>query len=221
MILVLDCTGLRLNRVEARVDMTPIATIQHQMPGRLRLRIPARRGDASFFHGVVQALSKVPGIEELDAFPLTGSIIIRHSGSAQAIAAAALEQGLFEVGLEDPQKKAATPQRPYPGVRHTATTGLNGLALLQLARGQLTGNAAENFWNAYGAQRILGRPEIAAGFVLLGIVQVLRGQLLGSASSLFFYSLITRQLASVDRGATASNDSGVTPTGQPGDQQTG
>lgn len=203
--------------------MIPIATIQHQIPGRLRLRIPARRGDVSFFHHMVQALSKLPSIAELSAVPLTGSIIIRHSGSAQAIAAAATEQGLFEIGPEEP-KKAPSPssrRRPHAGLRGTAATGLSGLALFQVARGRLTGNAAENFWNAYGAQRILGRPEIAAGFVLLGIAQVLRGQLLGSASSLFFYSLITRQLASIDRGATASNDSGVTLPSVSGDQQTG
>jgi len=201
--------------------MTPTATIQHQIPGRLRLRIPARRGDVSFFHGIVQALSKLPGIDELHAIPLTGSIIIHHSGSAQAIAAAAAEQRLFEIGPEDPKKAPAPSTRPYSGLRDTAATGLNGLALFQVARGQLTGNAAENFWNAYGAQRILGRPEIAAGFVLLGIVQVLRGQLLGSASSLLFYSLITRQLASFDRGAAASNDPGVPPPSVSGDQQAG
>jgi hypothetical protein len=99
-------------------------------------------------------------------------------------------------------------------------TGLTGLALFQVTQGQLTGNAAENFWNAYGAQRILDRPEIVAGFVLLGIVQVLRGQLFASASSLFFYSLITRQLASVDRAATAFGDSGATPTNAPEDHPT-
>lgn len=203
--------------------MIPIATIQHQIPGRLRLRIPARRGDVSFFHGIVQALSKLPGVEKLDAIPLTGSIIIRHSGSAQAIAAAATEQGLFEIGPEEPKEAPAPSSRrpPYAGLRGTAATGLSGLALFQVARGRLTGNAAENFWNAYGAQRILGRPEIAAGFVLLGIVQVLRGQLLGSASSLLFYSLITRQLASVGRSATVSKDSGAPPANISGDQQTG
>ncbi|MBH5397556.1 hypothetical protein HZZ13_07080 [Bradyrhizobium sp. CNPSo 4010] len=203
--------------------MTPIATIQHQIPGRLRLRISARRGDVSFFQGIVQALSQLPGVDKLDAIPLTGSIIIRHSGPAQPIAAAATEQGLFEIGPEEP-KDAPAPssrRRPYAGLRSTAATGLSGLALFQVARGQLTGNAAENFWNAYGAQRILGRPEIAAGFMLLGLAQVLRGQLLGSASSLFFYSLITRQLGSVDRGATVSDDSGVTLPSVSGDQQTG
>jgi hypothetical protein len=49
-----------------------IAYIEHQIPGRLRLRIPGRRGDVA--QRVVTALSKLPDIKELDGNPLTGSI---------------------------------------------------------------------------------------------------------------------------------------------------
>jgi Heavy metal associated domain 2 len=200
--------------------MAPIAIIEHQLPGRLRVRIPARRGDVSFFEGIVKALSKRPDIEEVDASPLTGSILVRHSGPAQAITAAATEQGLFEVGPEEPKKAKSPAPSASSGLLDTVATVLAALALFQLTRGHVTGSAAENFWNAYGAQRILGRPEIAAGFALLGIVQVLRGQLFGSASSLFFYSLVARQLASVDRPAAASGDSGAPPSNAPGDPPT-
>ena len=151
--------------------MTSTATIEHQLPGRLRLRIPTRRGDVSFFQGIVHALSECPDVKEIDATPLTGSILIRHSGSAQAITAAAAERKIFEVGNE-PEKAREAPASSGP--LDAAATGLGGLALLQLAGGQAIGNAAENFWNAYGAQRILGRNEIAAGFALLGILQLLR-----------------------------------------------
>lgn len=198
----------------------PIAIVKHQLPGRLRLRIPARRGDISFFQGIVQALSKRPDIQELDANPLTGSILIHYSGSVQAITAAATEQGLFEVGPEHPKKAESAIPRANSGLLDTVATGLTGLALLQATQGDVAGNAAENFWNAYGAQRILGRPEIAAGFALLGIVQVLRGRLLGSAASLLYYSLITRQLASVDRAATRSGHSEAAPANAPADRPT-
>jgi hypothetical protein len=181
--------------------MTAIAIIEHQLSGRLRLRIPTRRGDVSFFQRIVQALSQRPQIEEISAAPLTGSILIRHSGPAEAIVTAAAEQKLFEVG-EPAEKPEGTPSATS-GPLDTAATGLAGLALLQVARGQIVGNATENFWNAYGSQRILGRTEITAAFVLLGVLQVLRGELFGSASSLFFYSLIARQLASFDRAASA------------------
>jgi hypothetical protein len=180
-------------------EMTAIAIIEHQLSGRLRLRIPTRRGDVSFFQRIVQALSQRPQIEEISATPLTGSILIRHSGSAQAIVSAAAEQMLFELG--DPTKRPQGTPPASSGPLDTAATGLAGLALLQVARGQIIGNATENFWNAYGSQRILGRSEIAATFVLLGIFQVLRGELFGSASSLLFYSLVARQLASSDRAA--------------------
>ena len=193
--------------------MTSTATIEHQLPGRLRLRIPTRRGDVSFFQGIVHALSECPDVNEIDATPLTGSVLIRHSGSAQAITAAAAERKIFEVGNEPEKAREGAPASSGP--LDAAATGLGGLALFQLARGHAIGNAAENFWNAYGAQRILGRNEIAAGFALLGMFQLLRGELLGSASSLFFYSLVARQLASLDRAASVLNAASA-PSKSPG-----
>jgi len=198
------------------------------MPGRLRLRIPTRRGDVSFFQHVVQALSGHPAVRELAANPLTGGILICHSGSAQAIAGRAAEQGLFEIATEQPRKKtraAANPATNTAGAAaplDAAATGLSGLALLQVAKGEITGSAAENLWNAYGAHRILGRPGIAAGFVALGLYQMLSGQLFASASSLFFYSLLARQLASLDRAASAMSGMGRTgkpPAAKPADRQ--
>lgn len=191
--------------------MIPVAFIEHQLSGRLRLRIPTRRGDVSFFQRVVAALSKHPDVKELNATPLTGSILIRHSGPVLAITAAAVEQGLFEIGKREPKtppkqaRPIATPPAD-PGMLDTIATGLSGLALFQVTQGEAIGNAAENFWNAYGAHRILGRSGIAAGFALLGVYQLLRGQFLGSGSSLLFYSLVTRRLAASDWAAGAMTD---------------
>jgi hypothetical protein len=189
--------------------MTSLAIIEHQLPGRLLLRIPTRRRDVSFFQGLVHALSECPEVREIDATPLTGSVLIHHSGSAQVITAAAAERKIFEVGNRPEKARQIPPTSSGP--LDAAATGLAGLAAFQLARGQAIGNAAENFWNAYGARRFLGRSEIGAGFALLGILQLLRGELLGSASSLFFYSLIARQLASLDRIASASSAPSVPP----------
>ena len=184
----------------------PIAYVEHQIPGRLRLRIPERRGDVAFFQRVVGALSKVPDVTELDGSPLTGSVRIRHSGTSELIAAAAAKEGLFEIGKREGDAESnKPPKQPHgdAGMLDSIATGLSGLALFQVTQGQVTGSAAENFWNAYGAQRLLGRNEIAAGFVLLGLYQLLQGQWLGSASSLFFYALAARQLAVLDRAAGA------------------
>jgi hypothetical protein len=196
----------------------PIAYVEHQIPGRLRLRIPERRGDVAFFQRVVGALSEVPDVTELDGSPLTGSIRIRYSGTAEAIAAAAAKEGLFEIGKRDgeaqPKKRPKEPAgAPHgdAGMLDSIATGLSGLALFQVTQGQVTGSAAENFWNAYGAQRLLGRNEIVTGFVLLGLYQLLQGQWLGSASSLFFYAMAARQLAVLDRAAGAMTSGAPKP----------
>jgi hypothetical protein len=191
------------------VRVLPVAYIEHRIPGRLRLRVPERRGDVAFFERVVGVLSQLSDVTQLDGSPLTASIRIRHSGALETITAAALKEGLFEIG-EREEAKSKKPKQPDSGtgasqgdagMLDSISTGLSGLALFQVAQGQVTGSAAENFWNAYGAQRILARKEIAAGFVLLGLYQLLQGQWLGSASSLFFYALIARQLAAFDRAA--------------------
>ena len=45
----------------------PLAHIAHQLPGRVRLRIPERRGDAAFFDELARALASWPGIERAQA----------------------------------------------------------------------------------------------------------------------------------------------------------
>jgi hypothetical protein len=188
--------------------MATSALIEHQIPGRARLKVATKRGDVGFFESVVEVMSKHAGVEELRADPLTGSVIIRHSGALEPILAAASEHQLFEVDEREIATQAscasaaADPHRQYPALFDAIAVGLGGLGLLQATRGEAVGSAAENFWNAYGAHRLLRNPPLAAGFAALGVYRLLRGQLLGSASSLFFYALITRQIAAAERPAS-------------------
>ena len=187
--------------------MIPVAHIEHQLPGRVRLRVPSKRGEVPFFEKVVRELSMHPAVRELTATPLTGTITLHHSDPLQPITAAAVERGLFETCRLEPQNSASASKpaprlSEAPGFAEAIAAGLSGLSLFQAAQGRVFGSATENLWHAFGAQRILGRPDIAAIFAVLGIYQILRGQLFGSASSLFFYALMTRQLAAMDQ-ATA------------------
>jgi hypothetical protein len=188
--------------------MAASALIEHQIPGRVRLKLGSKRGEVGFFESVVEVISKHPGVEELSADPLTGSIIIRHSGALEPILAAASEHQLFKVEERGTRtdasraRAAAQSERQHPGLFDAISVGLGGLGLLQVTRGEAVGSAAENFWNAYGAHRLLRNPPLAAGFAALGVYQLLRGQFLGSASSLFFYALITRQVAAAERPAS-------------------
>jgi hypothetical protein len=184
--------------------MIPVAYIEHQLPGRVRLRVPSRCGEVPFFEQVVRELSKHPAMRELTATPLTGSITLRYFEPLHAIIAAAADQRLFETSRLEPQSnvrrsKPAAGLREGSGLADGIATGLSGLSLFQATQGTVFGSAAENLWHAFGAQRILGRPDIAVAFAVLGIYQILRGQLFGSASSLFFYALVMRQMAAMEQ----------------------
>jgi hypothetical protein len=208
--------------------MIPVAHIEHQLPGRVRLRVPSRRGDVPFFEKVVRELSKHPVTRELTASPLTGSITLHYLEPLHPIVAAAADQRLFETRRLEPQSNAGR-SKPVAALREGAgfadgiATGLSGLSLFQATQGSVFGSAAENLWHAFGAQRILGRPDIAVAFAVLGIYQILRGQFFGSASSLLFYALVTRQMAAMEQtrmrgralaaGQTARSSSGGSDTG--------
>src|SRR5260370_26239469 len=139
-------------------------------------------------------------MDELTATPLRGSITLHYFEPLHPIIAAAADQRLFAISRLEPQSnvseaKRASRLREGSGVTDGIAIGLSGLSLFQATHGSVFGSAAENLWHAFAAQRILGRPDIAAAFAVLGIYQILRGQLFGSASSLFFYALMTRQMA--------------------------
>ncbi|WEX74813.1 hypothetical protein PYH37_000094 [Sinorhizobium numidicum] len=183
--------------------MLPTATIEHSMSGRLRVRVPDRRGDVSYFRSAVERLSEHPEIAGLRANPMTGSILIQHETDLPSIREIATRRELFDLQEESaPLSYAVAPPRSVevstPGVaaveRSRATTiGLTSLAFYQAIRGNVIGPATENFWNAFGGLRLLNSSLIALGFCGLGILQLTRGRWAGSASSLLFYAFVLRQ----------------------------
>jgi hypothetical protein len=189
--------------------MVPVASIEHQLPGRVRLRVPSKRGDVPFFEKVVRELSKHPSLRELTTSSLTGSITLHYCEPLQPITATAAEQELFETGQSEPQKGGSKSKHvsrlpEASGLAGATAAGLSGLGLFQVAQGNVLGSAVENLWHAVGAQRIFGRPDIAVLFVALGIYQLLRGQIFGAASSLFFYAMALPHLAAMEQARGGS-----------------
>lgn len=60
--------------------MRPAARIVHSMPGRLRFRLPAMRGECAYFEDLSQRLRLRPEIVEVTTNPLTGGVLIEHQG---------------------------------------------------------------------------------------------------------------------------------------------
>lgn len=146
----------------------PEAVICHQSARRLRLRVPARRGDAAYFARVVKRLAGPAGAAAPAANPATGSLLWTGEDlDPSAIAAQARRLDLFRVRTaEDPAPTLMhRVVRPVAGVDRTLRemTGgtidlptavflaLLGTGLLQLLRGRWAAPPWYTaFWYAFG-----------------------------------------------------------------------
>lgn len=187
--------------------MGPVARIEHEMPGRLRVRIPSKRGDTSYFRDITQRLSEHRGVTGIIANPATGSLLIRHESGLPAITQHAVDLGLFTVeAVLDPERKVPPETAQIWGPMSLAFFGLSAL---QFVRGPVLGPATENIWQAFGAARFLQSRELAIVFGCLALVQLARGRMFGSAVSLLFYGLVAQQirtLALASEGARDTSD---------------
>ena len=183
----------------------PIASIAHRAPRRLRLNVASRRGDRSFFDRFTQALEKESAVDGVSANPLTGSIIVSHSDGLDPMQLLARVYDLVELRQDEPSARSRKDSELETNALSVWALGLSGLAAVQAAQGQFIGHATENFWNAYGSQRLLNNEPLALGFAALGVYQLLAGNVLGSASSLVFYALVIRRIAETE-GARARAD---------------
>jgi len=145
--------------------MKTSAHLHHRVPGRMRLRIPQRRGDLEYFTTLARELAQVAGVTRVECNPRTASVLVLHaSDAADAILAQARARNLFEVA--DARAESAT-------LAQHAGAGLRTLdgKLRSVTRGDIDMNSL-----------ILG------GFVTMGVVQLYRGHIVGPAVTLFWYA---------------------------------
>lgn len=130
--------------------------VVHQLPGRVRLRASGAALTAKDLSRLTEAIARVPGVIACVGRLVTGSLIVEHDGDFSAVADQAAAQGLFELA-EAPEPKPvgliAEEGLTYADLRlrelsngqfdlrSTLGTLLIGLAVLQLARGQIVGPA--------------------------------------------------------------------------------
>lgn len=136
-------------------DPVPSCEIVHAMPGRARLRIEARRGDKAFLASVANGLAAIPGIFEVEVFPLTGSLLIRHGPPLDLVIAAAEKAHLFAIAKA--VALAPPPPREWPKLpvdpRTAVAAGLGAIALWQMTEGRFLPPALTLVWYA---ARLLG-----------------------------------------------------------------
>ncbi len=52
--------------------------IAHQVPGRIRMKVPSARGNPAQLEEIKKAFAAIPGIEEVAVNPDTGSIVLKY-----------------------------------------------------------------------------------------------------------------------------------------------
>jgi len=154
------------------------AYVVHHAPGRIRFRIPERRHDTAFFTEISTRLGKCTNVRAADVNPLTSSVLVRYSGSLDALLAQALASGLpalVDIELSPPPLPPLADQlraqaekldeavKQFTGgetdARSLALLGLLGAGILQLLRGAFLGPAVPLLWYA---SQIAAAPPPAA-----------------------------------------------------------
>lgn len=149
--------------------MKPVAHLIHQVPGRVRLKIPEKRSDQSFFEALAERLKECTGVTEVNVNGRTGSLLIRHSVALAEIIAFAEENDLFTLGsrlkwrdnlahqtrahLRALDKRITRLSEGSLDLRSLLILTLLGLTLTQVLRGQVLPPASTLLWYA---ARLLG-----------------------------------------------------------------
>jgi hypothetical protein len=139
----------------------PVAEIVHAMPGRARLRIAERRGDAVFFASVATGLSTIAGVRKAEVRPLTASVLIQHGPPLERIMAAAQEARLFR--LADPGTAPPPTEAFKIDPKMVVGLGLGGLAIWQLTEGKILPPAITLAWYAASLAGFLSDHDVADG----------------------------------------------------------
>lgn len=142
----------------------PSASVAHHARGRLRLRIPARKGDTAYFTRLERELAAVAGVAYAEANPLTASVLLHFTGDVAELAAAAAVAGLFTLAPPPPaaeplldlvtnrveQLEQAVLQASHSSVDLDTLlfVGLVGAGVVQVARGRALGPASTLLANA-------------------------------------------------------------------------
>jgi hypothetical protein len=85
--------------------MVPEAYVSHQAPSRLRIKIPSKKGNSSFFSTLIDRLAKCPGVEDVKANPQIGSVLIVYTSDTKAVADFAKKSDLFHLKPVSPPRK--------------------------------------------------------------------------------------------------------------------
>lgn len=137
--------------------MTPMLMAAHSSRGRTRLRANGHLDQAASFERVAEGLSKLRGVERVEANPLTRGILVVHAVPLEELAVEAHAQGLAEIALEPPRPPPKRRRMVHTdsdrvearrAMRGLGAVSLLGLSMFQGLRGDVLPAALPLFMQA-------------------------------------------------------------------------
>jgi hypothetical protein len=145
--------------------MTPQGRVRHALSGRTRIAVASKRNDLGYYLRVVQEIAKLPEVVEVTANPRSaGLLVIHEEGALPSIADRARERGWFELeslqppdqtgieragaGLAAIDRVLKRSTRADVDVMSLVYLALMGMAVVQIARGQIMAPAVMLVWYA-------------------------------------------------------------------------
>lgn len=143
------------------------ASIVHQLPGRLRMRIVAQRGNTDYFSKLSEKLAEIEDILSLQVNPFTGSVVLRYDGAAEQLLQRIQERipnFAIEINHRIKDSNHLVNIRPFKLVsgRHISPmfmlgTALTAVGIIQGVRGKIAVPSITAFWYALDAFRQSGK----------------------------------------------------------------
>lgn len=155
------------------IETRPDAYIKHQLPGRVRLKIPQKKGDDRYFDCLAELFADCPGITQLQFNPQAASILICHSMDTgfSTIAEFAQTKGLFTIIEQPPEEMFSIPHLPIATLTSAELKNIDK-SLLNFSQGWLD-----------------GRSLLFLALVGLAVSQINKGRFMVPAASLLWYAI--------------------------------
>jgi len=141
-------------------------TIVHQLPGRIRMRVSAKRNDAAYFARLSEYLAGLAGVRASQVNAATGSVVVHYDGDADLLLARMREQIPHLVIENDHRSKNNSPigTRPFRIVSGRQLSPmwmlgavLSAVGVMQTFRGKIAVPSITAFWYALDSFRQSGK----------------------------------------------------------------
>jgi Heavy metal associated domain 2 len=123
--------------------------VEHQVPGRIRMKVKAAKGDPELLQQIGDAFSVIPGIDRVTVNPLTGSVVLHYDAEDHSSVTSALDRRVRQGPQPPPTEidvlasKIASEARYLAQHSHTARAVVDFFSAVDLEIKDASGNTVD------------------------------------------------------------------------------